>query len=234
MAKESKKDEVKKEAKAKEEKPIEEMTVKELKKVAKGLPEITGVSSMKKEQLLEAIRNAKEEGVEKEEVEAKKTKKEIPKKEKAEEEEPEKIEAKEEEEEVKEPEKIEAKEEEEEVKKPEEIEAKEKPLDKMTAKELREVAAQIPDVEGAHAMKKEQLLEVIKRARGIKEEAPAEKREKRGVEKDPRIREFKQKIILLQQEKEAARAARDRKKLDVLRRRINRLKKRTRKVAQAA
>ncbi|MGD9076543.1 MAG: Rho termination factor N-terminal domain-containing protein, partial [Desulfobacteraceae bacterium] len=63
MAKESKKDEVKKEAKAKEEKPIEEMTVKELKKVAKGLPEITGVSSMKKEQLLEAIRNAKEEGV---------------------------------------------------------------------------------------------------------------------------------------------------------------------------
>ena len=234
MAKESKKDKVKEEAKAKKEKPIEEMTVKELKKVAKGLPDITGVSSMKKEQLLEAIRNAKEEGVEKEEVKAEKAKKEVPKKEKAEEEEPEKIEAKEEEKEVKEPEEIEAKEEEEEVKKPEEIEAKEKPLDKMTAKELREVAAQIPDVEGAHAMKKEQLLEVIKKARGIKEEAPAEKREKRGVEKDPRIREFKQKIILLQQEKEAARATKDKKKLDVLRRRINRLKKRTRKVAQAA
>jgi hypothetical protein len=219
MAKESKKDKVKKEAKAKKEKPIEEMTVKELKEVAKGIPQITGVSSMKKEQLLEAIKKAKEEEGKKEEATAKKAEKEVEKEEKAEEEEPEKIEAKEKEEEVK---------------KPEEIEAKEKPLDKMTAKELREVAAQIPGVEGAHAMKKEQLLEVIKKARGIKEEAPAEKREKRGVEKDPRIRELKQKIILLQQEKEAARAARDRKKLDVLRRRINRLKKRTRKVAQAA
>jgi hypothetical protein len=234
MVKESKKDKVKEGAKAKEEKPIEEMTVKELKEVAKGIPQITGVSSMKKEQLLEAIKKAKEEEGKKEEATAKKAEKEVEKEEKAEEEEPEKIEAKEKEEEVKEPEEIEAKEKEEEVKKPEEIEAKEKPLDKMTAKELREVAAQIPGVEGAHAMKKEQLLEVIKKARGIKEEAPAEKREKRGVEKDPRIRELKQKIILLQQEKEAARAARDRKKLDVLRRRINRLKKRTRKVAQAA
>ena len=218
MAKESKKDEVKEKAKAKEEKPIEEMTVKELKKVAKGIPEITGVSSMKKEQLLEAIRNAKEE-VKKEEPKAKKAEKEVEKEEKAEEEETEKIEAKEKEEEVKETEKI---------------EAKEKPLDKMTAKELREVAAEIPGVEGAHAMKKEQLLEVIKKARGIKEEAPAEKKEKKGAETEAIIRELKQKIILLKQEKEAARETSDRKKLDVLRRRINRLKKKTRKVAQAA
>ena len=234
MAKESKKDEVKKEAKAKEEKPIEEMTVKELKKVAKGIPEITGVSSMKKEQLLEAIRNAEEEGVEKEEVKAKKAKKEVPKKEKAEEEEPEKIEAKEEEKEVKEPEEIEAKEKEEEVKVPEKIEEEEKPLDKMTATELRDVAKKIAGVEGAHAMKKEQLLEVIKKARGIKEEEPGEKKEKKGAETAAIIRDLKQKIILLKQEKEAAREARDRKKLDILRRRINRLKKRTRKVAQAA
>jgi cell division protein FtsX len=219
MVKESKKDKVKEGAKAKKEKPIEEMTVKELREIAKGIPGITGVSSMKKEQLLEAIRNAKEEEVKKEEAKAKKAEREVPKEEKAEEEEPEKIDAKEKEEEVK---------------KPEEIEAKEKPLDKMTAKELREVAGEIPGAEGVQAMKKEQLLEVIKKARGIKEEAPEEKREKRGVEKDPRIRELKQKIIVLQQEKEAARAARDRKKLDVLRRRINRLKKRTRKVAQAA
>ena len=219
MAKESKKDKVKEEAKAKKEKPIEEMTVKELKKVAKGIPEITGVSSMKKEQLLEAIKNAKEEEVKKEEAKAKKAEEEVPEEKKAEEEEPERIEAKEKEEEVK---------------KPEEIEAKEKPLDKMTAKELREVAAEIPGVEGVHAMKKEQLLEVIKKARGIKEEAPAEKREKKGAEREAIVGQLKQKIILLKQEKEAARAARDRKKLDVLRRRINRLKKRTRKVAQAA
>jgi len=235
MAKENKKDKVKEEAKAKEEKPIEEMTVKELREVATGIPGITGVSSMKKEQLLEAIKKAKEEEGKKEEATAQEVaEEEVPREEKAEEEEPEKIEAKEEGEEVKKPEEIEAKEEGEEVKEPEKIEAKEKPLDKMTAKELREVAGAIPGAEGVQAMKKEQLLEVIKKARGIKEEAPEEKREKRGVEKDPRIRELKQKIIVLQQEKEAARAARDRKKLDVLRRRINRLKKRTRKVAQAA
>ena len=92
MAKESKKDKVKEEAKAKKDKPIEEMTVKELKEIAKGIPQITGVSSMKKEQLLEAIRNAKEE-VKKEEPKAKKAEKEVEKEEKAEEEEPEKIEA---------------------------------------------------------------------------------------------------------------------------------------------
>ena len=231
-----------------EEKPIEEMTVKELKEVAKGIPDITGISSMKKEQLLEAIRSSKEEEVKQEGTEAKKAEIEVEKvekeeleqpvkvevKEEGESEEPEKIEAKEEAEEVEKPEEIEAKEEAEEVEKPEEIEAEEKPLDKMTAKELREVAAQIPDVEGAHAMKKEQLLEVIKKARGIKEEAPAEKKEKRGAETEAIIRNLKQKIIFLKQEKEAARAAKDRKKLDVLRRRINRLKKRTRKVAQAA
>ena len=222
MAKETKKDKVKEEAKTKKEKPVEEMTVKELKEVAKGIPDMTGVSSMKKEQLLEAIKKAKEEEGKKEEATAQEAvaAEEVPKEEKAEE--------------VKEPEEIEAKETEEEVKKPEEIEAKEKPLDKMTAKELREVAAEIPGVEGAHAMKKEQLLEVIKKARGIKEEAPAEKKEKKGAETEAIIRELKQKIILLKQEKEAARETSDRKKLDVLRRRINRLKKKTRKVAQAA
>ena len=118
--------------------------------------------------------------------------------------------------------------------KKEEIKGEEKSIEEMTVKELREVAKGIPGVEGAHAMKKEQLLEVIKKARGIKEEAPAEKKEKKGAESEAIIRDLKQKIILLKQEKEAAREAKDRKKLDVLRRRINRLKKRTRKVAQAA
>jgi len=218
MAKESKKEEVKG-----EEKSIEEMTVKELREVAKGIPDITGISSMKKEQLLGAIKEAKEEEGKKEEAPAqeaaaeKAATEEVP------------VEEKEEE-----PEVIEAKEEEAEVKEPEEIGEEEKPLDKMTATELREVAKGIPGVEGAHAMKKEQLLEVIKKVRGIKEEAPVEKKEKKGAETEALIRDLKQKILLLKQEKEAARATKDRKKLDVLRRRINRLKKRTRKVAQAA
>jgi hypothetical protein len=220
MAKENKKEEVKG-----TEKPIEEMTVKELREVAKGIPDITGVSSMKKEQLLDAIKEAKEAAGKKEEAPAQEpaaeevAKEEVP------------MEAKEREEK---PEEIEAKEEEAKVKEPEEAGEEEKPLDKMTAKELKEIALEIPDIEGAHAMKKEQLLEAVKKARGIEEEAPGEKKEKKGAESEAIIRDLKQKILLLKQEKEAARATRDRKKLDVLRRRINSLKKRTRKVAQAA
>jgi ribosomal protein S18 len=220
MAKESKKEEVKG-----EEKPIEEMTVKELRGVAKGIPDITGVSSMKKEQLFEAIKKAKEEAGKKEEAPAQEAvteevaQEEVPVEEKAEEEESEQIEAKEKEAEVKEP---------------EAIGEEEKPLDKMTATELREIAREIPDIEGAHAMKKEQLLEAIKKARGVEEEAPGEKKEKKGAESEAIIRDLKHQILLLKQEKQAARDAKDRKKLGVLRRRINRLKKRTRKVAQAA
>ena len=217
MAKKTKKEEVKEEGK-----PIEEMTVKELKEVAKGIPGLTGVSSMKKEQLFEAIQKAKAEEGKKEEVavqEAEPEAVEVPEGEQAEEEEPEQIEAKEGEAKVKEPEKI---------------GEEEKPLDKMTAKDLREIAREIPGVEGAHAMKKEQLLEVIKKARGIKEEAPEEKKEKKGAEKEALIKELKQKISLLKQEREAARAEKNGKKLHILRRRINRLKKRTRKVARAA
>ena len=106
-----------------------------------------------------------------------------------------------------------------------------KPLDKMTAPELREIAKQIPGVEGVHAMKKEQLLEIIKKHRGIKDETPKRKSAKNlaGVT----IKELKKKIAQLKAEKEAARQANDKKKVDILRRRINRLKKQTRKLAEA-
>jgi hypothetical protein len=42
------------------------------------------------------------------------------------------------------------------------MEKKEKPLEKMTAKELRKVALEIPELTGVHAMKKEELLAAIK------------------------------------------------------------------------
>ena len=51
-------------------------------------------------------------------------------------------------------------------------EAKEKPLDKMTAKELREVAKDIPGIVGVHSMNKLELLEGIKEARGIVDDGP--------------------------------------------------------------
>jgi hypothetical protein len=50
------------------------------------------------------------------------------------------------------------------------MEKKEKPLEKMTAKELREVALEIPELKGVHAMKKEELLAAIRETRGTEEE----------------------------------------------------------------
>jgi len=115
----------------------------------------------------------------------------------------------------------------------EEKEEKEKLLDRMTATELREMAREIPDITDAHAMKKEQLLEAIKKAKGIEDEKPVKKRGKETLQQEVSVKELKEKIVLFKEEKKAARLSRDRKKVDVLRRRINRLKKRTRRVAQA-
>jgi cell division protein FtsX len=109
----------------------------------------------------------------------------------------------------------------------------EKPLNKMTAKELREIAKEIPGVAGVTAMKKEELLAVIKEHRGIKDEKPAKKKKVKADAPVTSVRELKDKIIQLREEKREARQANDRHKIDILRRRINRLKKQTRKVARA-
>jgi hypothetical protein len=108
----------------------------------------------------------------------------------------------------------------------------EKPLDKMTAKELREVAAKIPGVAGVHAMKKEQLLKTVKEHRGIKDEKPVKKKKTKREKKGSTRRELKAKIIELKQKKNAAREAKDARQVHILRRRISRMKKMTRKVAQ--
>ncbi|MDY7035406.1 MAG: transcription termination factor Rho [Thermodesulfobacteriota bacterium] len=111
-----------------------------------------------------------------------------------------------------------------EEKKPE----REKSLDKMTSKELREIAREIPDLTGVHAMKKEELLKVIREAKGIQEEKPIKKK----IPKKFDLKGLKKNIRILKEEKNAAHLAKDRKKVDILRRRINRMKKRTRKIAQ--
>lgn len=124
---------------------------------------------------------------------------------------------------------------EEETKKEEPQEAKkeevvpEKPLDKMTVIELREFAlAKDLGISGVHAMKKEELLPAIKEALGIKDEEPAAKVVDKGT-----VAAMKQKIVRLKGEKRTAIASKDKKKINVLRRRINRLKKRSKKVAKA-
>ncbi|MCX5880127.1 MAG: transcription termination factor Rho [Deltaproteobacteria bacterium] len=105
----------------------------------------------------------------------------------------------------------------------------EKPLDKMTVIELREFALNKNlGISGVHAMKKEELLPAVKEALGIKDEEPA----KKGLEVKATVGEMKEKIFRLKEEKKTAISSKDKKKINVLRRRINRLKKRSKKVAK--
>ncbi len=107
--------------------------------------------------------------------------------------------------------------------KKERAEKKEKPLEKMTAKELRDVALTIPEISGVHGMNKEEVLAAIKKARGIKEDS--------GKKGDRSMRQLKEKIMELRKKKLEAREKKDKKGIDQLRRRISRLKKKTRKAA---
>ena len=111
----------------------------------------------------------------------------------------------------------------------------EKPLDKMTVVELREAAKEeIPGIKGVSGMKKDELLAALKDARGIKDEAPAKKKKKKkttGPKKEMTVKEMKQEIVRLRAEKEAIRQEGNKKKNEIIRRRINRLKKMTRKAA---
>jgi hypothetical protein len=101
--------------------------------------------------------------------------------------------------------------------------AKEKPLEKMTVKELREMAKDIPGIIGVHGMKKDELIVEIKKAKGIKDE-PVKKA-------DSSIADLKQKIKALKVQRREALEAKDKKKATIFKRRISRLKKKTRRAA---
>ena len=132
-------------------------------------------------------------------------------------------------EEPQEPEELKEPEEKKELKEKKEPEEKkgfgEKPLDRMTAKELREVALGLEGIVGVHAMNKSELLAAVKKAKGIVDD------KKRQTSVD--VRTIKGKIRELRSQKEATKEAGDKKKMKILRRRINRLKKKTRRVAMA-
>jgi hypothetical protein len=106
-------------------------------------------------------------------------------------------------------------------------ETNEKQLDKMTVKELREIAADIPEITGVSGMKKAELFEAIKKAKGI-EDDKAEKPQKTSTDK---VIDVKKKIKLLKSQRLDALASGDRKTSKILRRRINRLKKKSRRAA---
>jgi hypothetical protein len=103
-------------------------------------------------------------------------------------------------------------------------EKKEKPLDRMTATELRKYALDLGEITGVHGMNKEELLAAIKEVKGIKDEG-------KSTEKVS-MRDLKEKAREMRVKKQEALAAGEpQKKIDILRKKANRLKKRTRRAA---
>lgn len=98
-----------------------------------------------------------------------------------------------------------------------------KPLEKMTAKELRElVIDKIPQITGASGMDKSELLSAIKEVFGIEEEGAG-------------VSPYKEQIYSIKRQIRDLRAKRqevsDRKEREKLRKEISKLKKRTRRLA---
>lgn len=100
---------------------------------------------------------------------------------------------------------------------------KEKPLEKMTAKELREEAIKIPEITGVHGMNKIELISALKKAKGIVEDAVKQT--------DTSVRDIKQKIRELKTKREEVLKNEDTRMAAIYRKRIIRLKKKTRKTA---
>ncbi len=113
-------------------------------------------------------------------------------------------------------------------------------LQHLTVKELRELAKELPGATGIHAMKKDDLVTLLSSGAGgsgaAKTTAVAPKQAKQsGAKKKPRTKsEIKSLLGELHKAKDSAQVTRDRARIEVLRRRINRLKKQTRKPQPAA
>lgn len=99
----------------------------------------------------------------------------------------------------------------------------EKKLEKMTIKELREIALQIPEISGVHGMNKEELISALKKVYGIKEEP-----KKIGES----IREIKAKIKKFKALAEEAKKNNDLLKYERYRRLAMAFKKKSRRLAR--
>jgi hypothetical protein len=110
----------------------------------------------------------------------------------------------------------------------EKIQTKDKPLEKMTVKDLKEMAKEIPEISGVHGMKKDELIVAIKETKGIQDEPVKKSAAGAG---SASVSEIKTKIKALKTQRQAAIEASDKKMATIYRRRISRLKKKTRQVA---
>ncbi|MBM4333956.1 MAG: transcription termination factor Rho [Deltaproteobacteria bacterium] len=103
-------------------------------------------------------------------------------------------------------------------------------LEKMTATELRDLSLKkYPDITGVHAMKKEDLIKAIHQARGdvIKETKKKKVAGKVKIDKT----EMKKQIRLLKNEKAKLLQGNDKKALSLVRKKIKKLKRLTKKAA---
>jgi hypothetical protein len=105
-------------------------------------------------------------------------------------------------------------------------------LEKLTIKELREIAAEIPHERAIHDMKKEELVAFIKEARGIKGETTVKKK-KRAVKIKMSKPELKARIRELKALRGQALESNENKKAAMLRHRIGQMKKKSRHIAAA-
>jgi hypothetical protein len=101
-----------------------------------------------------------------------------------------------------------------------EIEIWGRPLEKMTTKDLKAAALEAGGIFGVVGMKKEQLVDALRKAKDI-EAAPMKTT-------DVSTRQLKAQIRAMRSQRLAAAAANNRKTATILRRRIARLKKKTR------
>ena len=104
---------------------------------------------------------------------------------------------------------------------------KERQLEKLTVKELREMALAMGGITGVTAMKKDELLAAIRQAKGLPVKEVREKPVDTVLEVKKRIREFRQRREELREAGRRAEAVR-------LNRKISRLKKKNRRLARKA
>ena len=110
-----------------------------------------------------------------------------------------------------------------------------KPLEKMTVKDLREIGKEIPGVSGVHAMKKDEVLDLLyeySEAVGIGLVRPVDAKKAKAAVVPLSVKELKTKAARLREEKTSAREQGDHAKVDLLRRRIGRVKKKTRRAVR--
>jgi hypothetical protein len=100
-----------------------------------------------------------------------------------------------------------------------------KPLEKHTVKELKEMALALGSIQGVSAMKKQELIDAIKIAKGV----PLKKERDTST---VNIVDLKKRIKSLKENLAVVRETRDRHASERIRRKISKLKKKTRRLSR--